>query len=150
MRWPTARPLPGSTSTCSASMISRRKSCEIVSESGPKIGGLNEADFWERQRGHNSKVSKALAKILLRTWDIGTLCWNLTTIALLETPTRFSRVWSIATTAIGIVTLGVTTNLFFDSFHRPTNADAAAGIVTIRAELAAVEKKLDAMVGNTS
>jgi hypothetical protein len=59
-------------------------------------------------------------------------------------------VWSIATTAIGIVTLGVTTNLFFDSFHRPTNADAAAGIVTIRAELAAVEKKLDAMVGNTS
>jgi Tn3 transposase DDE domain len=33
-RWPTARRLPGGTSTCSASMISRQKSCGTASGSG--------------------------------------------------------------------------------------------------------------------
>jgi hypothetical protein len=34
--WPMARRLPGSTSTCSASMTSRTRSCETASEFDPK------------------------------------------------------------------------------------------------------------------
>jgi hypothetical protein len=41
-----ARRLPGSTSTCWASMIFRTRSCETASGSGPKIGGLKRKFFW--------------------------------------------------------------------------------------------------------
>ena len=45
-RWPTARRLPGGTSTCSASMISRQKSCGTASGSGSQNWGAKKEFFW--------------------------------------------------------------------------------------------------------
>src|SRR5208282_2590272 len=44
-RWPTARRLPGGTSTCSASMISRQKSCGTASGSGSQNWGAKKEVF---------------------------------------------------------------------------------------------------------
>jgi DNA-binding transcriptional MocR family regulator len=45
-RWPTARRLPGGTSTCSASMTSRQKSCGTASGSGSQNWGAKKEVFW--------------------------------------------------------------------------------------------------------
>jgi hypothetical protein len=63
------------TSTYSASMISQTKSCRIRSESNHQNWRTKGTQFWELQKGQNSKAGTVLDKILFRIWY---LCWNLT------------------------------------------------------------------------
>ena len=56
-------------------MISQTKSCRIRSESNPQNWRTKSTQFWELQKGQNSKAGTALDKILFRIWY---LCWNLT------------------------------------------------------------------------
>ena len=74
-QWPTAQRSPGSTSICSANMISQTKSCRIPSESNPQNWRTKGTHFWEVRKGQNSKAGTVLDKILFRIWY---LCWNLT------------------------------------------------------------------------
>jgi len=69
-----ARRSPGSTSTCSANMISQTKSWRIRSESNPQNWRTKGAHFWELQKEQNSKAGTVLDKILFRIWY---LCWNI-------------------------------------------------------------------------
>jgi len=61
--WPTARRLPGSSSTCSASMISRQRSCGTASGSGSQNRGAKKEAFWTYSKLTNLNVQKGLGEL---------------------------------------------------------------------------------------
>ena len=59
-RWPTARRLPGGTSTCSASMISRQKSCGTASGSGSQNWGAKKEVFLDLIQTHKPQCTERI------------------------------------------------------------------------------------------
>jgi hypothetical protein len=59
-RWPTARRLPGDTSTCSASMISRQKSCGTASGSGSQNWGAKKVVFLDLIQTHKPQCTEGI------------------------------------------------------------------------------------------
>ena len=59
-RWPTARRLPGGPSTCSASMISRQKSCGTASGSGSQNWGAKKQVFLDLIQTHKPQCTERI------------------------------------------------------------------------------------------
>src|ERR1700741_4784492 len=59
-----ARRSPGSTSTCSASMLGRQAARQHRN-STPKIGGLNGAPFWGEPKVRKSNLSKGISEMAM-------------------------------------------------------------------------------------